>query len=112
MTQEEKYTLAFEIIKKYGVEKDQDIVVSIAESIKNNRFFVEYSQGKMILFITWHDDIIDGKHKIFLNNLWIEPEYRNRNTLTRLRRVSKYLFKNVDKFYWFNLKKQKLIDRR
>lgn len=112
MTVEEKYTLAMDIIKKYGVEKDKDIVMSIAECIKNNRFFIEYSEGKLVLFITWNIDLIDGKRQVFLNNLWIEPSYRNKNTLTRLRRVAKYLFKDIHKFYWFNIKKQKLIDRR
>lgn len=112
MELEDKYNLAFDIIKKYKAEEDKGIVLSIANSIKENRFFVEYREEKIVLFITWQEENIDGKKRIFLNNLWVEENYRNKNTLTRLRKVRKYLFRGINKFYWFNRKKQKLIDRR
>lgn len=111
MNIEEKYTLAMDIITRANVVADRDIVLSIADCIKNNRFFIEYNEGKIVLFLTWEDNLIDGKRYIFVNNLWIEPTYRNVNTLTRIRFALKYLLRNVYKFYWFNHKKQKMIHR-
>ena len=111
MNAEEKYTIAMEVITKAKVESDKNIVLSIAECIKNNRFFIEYNEGKMVLFLTWEDNQIDGKRYIFVNNLWIEPSYRNTNTLTRIRFALKYLLTGVHKFYWHNRKKQTMIYR-
>lgn len=112
MTAEEKYNLAMDIVIRAGIEKDKNAVISIADCIKNNRFFYEIVEGNIILFLTWEDNIIDGKRYIFVNNLFIDPENRNRNTLLRIRFALKYLLKDVHKFYWFNHKKQKMIYRR
>ncbi len=111
MTTEEKYNLAMEIVSKEEIPKDMDIVKSIADNIKNDRFFIEYNADKIVLFLTWEDNLIDGKRYIFVNNLWIEPEYRSSKTLTRIRFSLKYLLQDVYKFYWFNRKKQKMIYR-
>lgn len=113
MNTEDKYNLAFDIVKRVGVEQDKDIVVSIADCIKNDRFFVELSEGKIVLFLTWEDNRIDGKRYIFINNLWIEPSYRSQNTLVRVRSVLKFLLgKSVHRFYWHDRKKDKVIYRR
>lgn len=112
MTAEDKYNLAMDIVKKHNVQDDKDTVISIAASIKEDRFFVEYAGEKIVLFISWSEEKFGDKKKVFLNNLWVEESYRKRNTLIRLRRLSKYLFKNIDGFYWLNLKKNKLINRR
>lgn len=112
MTIEEKYTLAMDIITRAHVVREKDIAISIANCIKNNRFFIEYSEGNIVLFLTWEDNLIDGKRYIFINNLWIEPSYRSTRTLTRIRFALKYLLKNVYRFYWHNKRKDKLIYRR
>lgn len=111
MTIEEKYNLAMDVIKRANIESDKDVILSIADCIKNNRFFVEYHVGNMILFLTWEDNLIDGKRYIFVNNLWIEPNYRSYKSLVKIRGALKYLLKNVYKFYWFNREKQKMIYR-
>lgn len=111
MTIEEKYNLAIDIVKRADVINDKDAVISIADCIKNNRFFIEYNEGKIVIFLTWEDNLIDGKRYIFINNLWIEPEYRNKQTLVRVRTALKYLLKYVYKFYWHNRKKDKVIYR-
>lgn len=111
MDVEEKYNLAFDIIKRGGFSENKDVVTSIAEGIKNNTFFIEYSQGNIVLFLTWKEDKIEGNKYIFINNLWIEPIYRNSKTLVRLRKIIKYLLCPVHKFYWYNRKKEKLIYR-
>lgn len=111
MDTEEKYNLAMDIITRTGYQNDKDIALSIAEGIKKNQFFVEYNSGNMVLFLTWEDNKIDGKRYIFVNNLWIEPNYRSKNTLVRIRSALKFLLKNVYKFYWFNREKQKMIYR-
>lgn len=108
---EEKYNLAMDIINRWGADKNKEIAVSIAEGIKNDKFFIEYSDGKIVLFLTWKDNLIDRKRYIFINNLWIEPEYRNSKTLLRLRKIAKYLLGDVYKFYWHNYKKDKMIYR-
>lgn len=112
MTIEEKYNLAIDVIKRAGVTNDQNAVISIAECIKNNRFFIEYNHGNIVVFLTWEDNIIDGKRYIFVNNLWIEPSYRSHKTLTRIRTALKFLLRDVYKFYWHNRKKDKMIYRR
>lgn len=112
MSAEEKYNLAMEIISKEDVPKDKDTVVSIAECIKSNRFFYEMSDGNIVLFLTWEDNVIDFKRYIFVNNLWIAPGYRSSKTLTRVRTALKFLLKGVYKFYWHNRKKDKVIYRR
>lgn len=111
MTTDEKYTLTMYIIKEAEVENDRNIVISIAECVKNNRFFVEYNEGNIVLFLTWEDNLIENKRYIFVNNLWIDPAYRNKNTLIKIRFALKYLLSNVYKFYWHNRKKDKLIYR-
>lgn len=112
MTTEEKYNLAFDIINRVGVDSDKNAVISIAECIKNERFFYEISQGNIVLFLTWEDNIIDGKRYIFINNLWIASNYRSSKTLIRIRKIIKYILKDVYKFYWHNRKKDKMIYRR
>jgi hypothetical protein len=113
MNIDEKFNLAIDIINRIGVAEDKEAVVSIADCIKNNRFFYEMSEGKIVLFLTWSDDIIDGKRYIFVNNLWIEPSYRAQNTLVRVRTALKYLLgKSVYRFYWHDRKKDKVVYRR
>lgn len=112
MNIEEKYNLAFDIIQRAGVADDKDTVISIADCIKNNRFFYEIYSNKIVLFLTWEDNIIDGKRYIFVNNLWIEPSYRDSKTLIKVRTALKFLIQNVYKFYWFNRQKDKMIYRR
>lgn len=111
MNIEEKLNLAFDIIKRAEVSEDKDAVWSIADCIKNERFFIEYNEGKIVIFLTWEDNQIDGKRYIFVNNLWIEPSYRSPKTLVRVRTVLKYLLINVYKFYWHNRQKDKMIYR-
>lgn len=111
MTAEDKYNLAMDIVTRAQIEKDKDAVISIAESIKNDRFFYEIIEGNKVLFLTWQDNIIDGKRYIFVNNLFIDPLYRSNKTLLRIRFALKYLLGDVYKFYWFNRKKQKMIYR-
>lgn len=111
MTVEEKYNLAFNIIKRADVAADKEAVISIADCIKNDRFFYEIVEGKIVLFLTWEDNLIDRKRYIFVNNLWVDPNYRSAKTLVRIRGALKYLLKNVYKFYWHNRKKDKVIYR-
>lgn len=112
MTIDDKYRLAFDIIKRFNAENNKDVVISVSEGIKNERFFYELYEGNVVLFLTWEDNFIDGKRYIFVNNLWIDPSYRKANTLSRLRILKKYLFKGVHNFYWFNKEKEKMIYRR
>lgn len=111
MNTDEKYHLTFDIIKRAGFETDRDVVLSIAECVKSDRFFYELVDGNIVLFLTWEDNSIDGKRYIFVNNCFIEPSYRSVKTLVRVRKALKYLLRNVYKFYWFNRKKQKMIYR-
>lgn len=112
MTIEEKINLASDIIIRAKIESDKNAVISIAECVKRDRFFIEYSQGNIVLFLTWEDNLIDGKRYIFINNLWIEPSYRSPKTLIRVRTALKYLLGNVYKFYWHDRKKDKMVYRR
>ena len=112
MTIDEKYNIAFDIIKRAGVSDNQDAVLSIAECVKDERFFYEMSEGKIVLFLTWEDNIIDNKRYIFVNNCWIEPEYRGQTTLVRARTALKYILGNVYRFYWHDKKRDKVVYRR
>lgn len=108
---EEKYKLAFDIIQRSGVDKDKEIVLSIADSIKNDRFFIETTDDKVILFLTWEDNLIDEKRYIFVNNLWIDPEFRKVTSLLKIKTCLKMILRNVYKFYWHNRQKDKMIYR-
>jgi len=112
MTLEEKINLAFDIIKRAGIQDNEDAVLSIADCVKHDRFFYEVNQGKIVVFLTWEDNRIDGKRYIFVNNCWVEPSYRSQNVLVRVRTALKYVLGDVYKFYWHDRKKDKLIYRR
>lgn len=109
---EEKYNLAIDIAQKWGVDNNKENVISIAEGIKNDRFLVEYHAGKVVIFFTWEDSLIDHKRYIFIKDLWIEPEYRKSSTLLRLRKIMRLLLPEVYRYYWFDRKKQKMVYRR
>lgn len=111
MNTEEKYNVAMDIIQRAGFQDDKEVIFSIASCIKHNRFFIEYDQGNIAIFLTWEDNLIDNKRYIFVNNLWIEPNYRSIKTLIRVRNVLRYILGKVHKFYWFNREKQKMIYR-
>lgn len=111
MTIDEKYALALDMVIKLGVENDKDSVFSIASCVKDNRVFLEYFEGKVVLFLTWVDSSIDGKRYIFINNLWIDKSYRSPNTLVRVRTALRYLLGNVYKFYGHDKKKDKVVYR-
>lgn len=109
---EEKYNLAMEIVHKKDVPKDIETAESIAEGIKNDRFFIEIVDKKIVLFLTWKDNLIDNKRYIFINNLWIDPEFRKSTSLLKIKKYLKMILDNVYRFYWFNREKQKMIYRR
>lgn len=111
MTVEEKRNVAFYIIKSAGIESDRDAVLSIANCVKNDRFFMELVEGKIAMFLTWEDDLIDGKRSIFFNNCWVDPKYRNTNRLLKIKRLFRLVFTNVYKFYWHNNRRNKMIER-
>ena len=111
MNTDEKYNLAMDISQKWGVDNKED-VISIAQGIKEDRFLVEYDGTTVALFLTWKDNLIDGKRYIFVNNCWVEPEYRNYKTLLKAKTLLKYILGDVYKFYWHNRKKNKMVYRR
>lgn len=111
MNTEEKYNLAMLVILKSGFNT-KDAVQSIADCIEHNRFLIHIFNGEMILFLTWHQDLIEGNKHIFFNNLWIDPDYREFSSLLRLRKIFRYLLKDVKKYYWFNSRREKVINRR
>ncbi len=106
-----KYNLAKDILSKDGVPRDLKTVESIANGIKNNRFFIKNINNEISLFLTWEENYINGKKYIFVNNLWIDPGFRKSKSLLEVRNHLKIILKDVYKFYWFNRRKQRMIYR-
>lgn len=108
---EAKNLLISFILSQEGLDRSGNYIESITNAIHKGNFCAE-GKGKILFkFFTWSEDIIDGKLYIFVNNLWINPELRNKNSLLSIRGFLKGLYPGVHKGYWFNKRKDILIHR-
>ena len=105
-----KIEILKEVIQKNNLFKSKEIVDYIAQCVKEGRFLFELRNNEVIKFLTWEEQNQNGKLYIFISNLWVEPKYRNKNSLNMIRGKLKGIYKNA-RFIWFDRKKQKLIER-
>lgn len=106
-----KIEICKEVLIKSGQSNNKDVIDSIAESVMNDRFIFELNNNEVIVFVTWKvPQEIDGKNKIFINNLWIDSRYRNKDYVLKIRTSLRNIFGNTSGV-WFNRKKQKMIER-
>ena len=106
-----KIEIAKEVLIKSGFVNDKKVVDSIGEAVRDNRFIFELDSNKVVMFVSWlKPQIIENKNTLFVNNLWIDSEYRNREYVIRIRTILRKKFPNT-KAIWFNRKKQKLVER-
>lgn len=107
-----KIEILKEVLVKSGFDKDKNVIDSMAECVINDRFLFELNNNEVIAFVTWEEpQEIDNKKLVFVNNLWIDDKYKNRDIVLRIRTQLRNILK-VDRYTWFNRKKQKSVDRR
>lgn len=111
MINEEKINICKEVLIKSGFDKNRRVIDSIANAVMKDYFLIERENNKIIKFVSWIPQLIEGKNKIFVNNLWIDSNYRGKDTILFIRKILRERFKN-SRFIWFNRKNKKLIDRR
>lgn len=90
------------VLSQEGLSRDGNYIESISESIHKGNFLAEGKGQILTKFFTWKEDEIDGKLYIFLNNLYIHPSVRNKDTLISIRSFIKKLYPNVYQGYWYN----------
>jgi hypothetical protein len=106
-----KLEIAKEVLTKSGWGKDIECVHSLSEAIKNDRFIFDIDNNEIISFVAWEDlQEINGQKRVFIKSLWIDPRYRNRNYVIKIRTILRNRFKDT-KGVWLNIKKDKLIER-
>lgn len=105
-----KIEILKEVITKSGFDNNKEIIDSMADAVIKGNFLFQLIDNEVVKFVTWIPQEIDGKNKVFVNNLWIDPRYRDCNTLLGIRKILRNMFKG-SKFIWFNRRKQKLIER-
>ncbi len=52
-------------------------------------------------FFTWFEVEKNDKLYIYINNLWIQPEYRGKTSIFWIRRFLRNKYPNVKYGYWF-----------
>lgn len=109
-TNDFKLHLATQVIQKWDA-KEEDDVRSIANAIREDRCIFQMQGGELKFFLSFEIDNIEGKNHVFFQNLWVSPELRLTKVLVCLKPTLRKLFPTAHKFYWFNRKKQKMIER-
>lgn len=106
-----KVALTLKIIDVTNSYNNKDACESIATCIRDDRFLVEIKNEEIILFVTWEQDIIDGKEKIYVNNCWIDKKHRKPNSLLMLRKIFRDKLNKDGNLWWHNTKRDKLVER-
>jgi hypothetical protein len=94
-----------DIIINQGVKLNPFEIIEVErqfkEAFEKGRFKTIIRNGKMIGFFTWQ--VTDGK--VFINNMFILKEFRDKGNLLYLRRLFKgIMFPGCKCFYWKNRK--------
>lgn len=106
-----KKEICKEVLKNSGQENNKKTVDAIFLAVNNDRFLFELQNNKIVIFVTWSiPQNINGRNIVFIENLWIDPEYRKRKYLVSIRTIFRRMFPNTIGI-WFNRKKQKMIER-
>lgn len=106
-----KIEIAKEVITKLGQTSNKVVIDCIAESMLDNRFVFELQDNEVVAFVCWEKiKIIDNKKFVFIRDLFIDPRYKNKGYVIKIRTVLRNLLK-CDKYVWVNRKTQKLIER-
>ena len=105
-----KYNICKDVINKSGQNNKRTIDV-IANAVINDRFLYQIENNELVAFVTWEEpQYVDGKKKVFIENLWIDPNYRNSNYVLKIRTILRSIFKDT-RAIWFNRRKQEIIER-
>ena len=75
---------------------NDEVKQNIREAIKDNRIHWLEKNGKTIGFHTWEDE----GDRIFINNMWIKEEYRDKDNLLNLRKYFRQMYPSGKSFYW------------
>lgn len=100
-----KIEILKEVLVKSGMSHRKDVIESMAEAVRKNNFLYEIYNNEIIKFVTWYPT----GDKILVNNLWIDPRHRNKDSLWIIRNNLRSLYKSA---FWFNRKKNKMIERK
>lgn len=106
-----KKEICKDMLNKSGQSSNKNTVNGICSAVMGDRFLYELENNDLVAFVTWElPQSIDGKNKVFVENLWIDPRHRNGKYLLRIRTLLRNMFRDTSGI-WFNRKKQVLIER-
>ena len=108
---EAKQELIKFVIAYPGISRDGNYIQSITELVHKGQFCIDGEKQFLKKFFTWIVEDIDGQTYIFVNNLFIHPSIRNKNTLLSIRKFLRNLYPN-SRGYWYNKKRDCLKYRR
>lgn len=100
------------VMTQTDVPKTPEIAVSLVQAIEKGNFYVVGTNNKILKFLTWSEDQTDKGLYVFVNNLWIDKEFRSKDTLLEIRDLLRGLYPNAINFYWHNNRRDKLRYRR
>jgi hypothetical protein len=103
-----------EVLEREGVvftsdAEKENVKKDIYECIEKGWFQFIVKDNRRIGFITWHEVWKDRKLHIFVNNMIVFKEFRNRNNLLNIRRFFKDRYPERCWAFWHSRKKKKFI---
>lgn len=100
------------VLRQTDVPKDDETINSIKNAVYEGRFYAVGMEEKLLKFLTWQEDHIDNGLYIFVNNLWVNKDFRNKNALLEIRKILRFIYPSAVKFYWHNRRRDILRYRR
>ena len=88
------------------INDKESLLDNLRSSIYENRLrFIFNNDKKVIGFFTWEEFKRLKGLRIFINNLFVMPEYRKHNQLFKLRKFFREMYPDANLFYWRNRKR-------
>lgn len=95
---------------KLKEDKKKEVIQQINNAFYDRTFRFLVKEGRTIGFFTWFKKYREDGIHIFINNMCILKEYKNKNNLLHLRKIlMKDIYPNAVCFSWYNRKKNKSI---
>lgn len=103
-----------EVLEREGIKfkseaEKENIKQDIIECIEGGRFQFIIKDNRRIGFMTWHEILKNRKLHLFINNMIVFKEYRNKNNLLNIRQFFKEKYPNRNWAFWRNRKKDRFF---
>ena len=70
-----------------AILENQEVKANIQEAFKEDRLLFIRKQFKTIGFLTWYPVDRDGRHYVYIGNMYILEQYRNEFNIFSLRKI-------------------------